>query len=85
MTLAWTGVWSEPEQQHFFIGRDMTEQKAAERRAQAGAARQQAVFNSAMIGIVTLNESGSIESLNPAPRDMFGSQPTSWRGATSAA
>ncbi len=23
--LAWTGVWSEPEQQHFFIGRDMTE------------------------------------------------------------
>ena len=25
VTLAWTGVWSEPEQQHFFIGRDMTE------------------------------------------------------------
>jgi len=23
--LAWTGVWSEPDQQHFFIGRDMTE------------------------------------------------------------
>lgn len=23
--LAWTGVWSEPEQQHFFIGRDMTD------------------------------------------------------------
>jgi PAS domain S-box-containing protein len=23
--LAWTGVWSDPEQQHFFIGRDMTE------------------------------------------------------------
>jgi PAS domain S-box-containing protein len=23
--LAWTGVWSEAEQQHFFIGRDMTE------------------------------------------------------------
>jgi PAS domain S-box-containing protein len=25
VTLAWKGVWSEPEQQHFFIGRDMTE------------------------------------------------------------
>jgi PAS domain S-box-containing protein len=25
VTLAWTGVWSEPEQRHFFIGRDMTE------------------------------------------------------------
>jgi PAS domain S-box-containing protein len=30
VTLAWTGVWSEPEQQHFFIGRDMTEQKLAQ-------------------------------------------------------
>jgi PAS domain S-box-containing protein len=25
VTLAWTGVWSEGEQQYFFIGRDMTE------------------------------------------------------------
>lgn len=30
--LAWTGVWSEPEQQHFFIGRDMTERIAQEER-----------------------------------------------------
>src|SRR5205823_10555004 len=28
----WTGVWSEAEQQHFFIGRDMTERIAAEER-----------------------------------------------------
>ncbi len=28
--LVWSGVWSEPEQRHFFFGRDMTEQKAAE-------------------------------------------------------
>jgi diguanylate cyclase (GGDEF)-like protein/PAS domain S-box-containing protein len=32
VTLAWTGVWSEPEQRHFFIGRDMTEAKAAEEK-----------------------------------------------------
>lgn len=30
--LTWTGVWSEPEQQHFFIGRDMTERIAAAER-----------------------------------------------------
>jgi diguanylate cyclase (GGDEF)-like protein/PAS domain S-box-containing protein len=30
--LAWSGVWSEPEQKHFFFGRDMTETKAAEER-----------------------------------------------------
>jgi diguanylate cyclase (GGDEF)-like protein len=28
--LAWSGVWSEPEQKHFFFGRDMTERKSAE-------------------------------------------------------
>ena len=30
VTLAWSGVWSDPEQRHFFVGRDMTERKAAE-------------------------------------------------------
>lgn len=28
--LAWSGVWSEPEQRFFFFGRDMTERKLAE-------------------------------------------------------
>jgi PAS domain S-box-containing protein len=32
VTLSWTGIWSEPEQQYFFIGRDMSELKEAERR-----------------------------------------------------
>jgi diguanylate cyclase (GGDEF)-like protein/PAS domain S-box-containing protein len=30
IALAWSGVWSEPEQKHFFFGRDMTEIKLAE-------------------------------------------------------
>jgi diguanylate cyclase (GGDEF)-like protein/PAS domain S-box-containing protein len=32
VTLAWSGVWSEPEQKHFFVGRDMTERRMAEDR-----------------------------------------------------
>ncbi|MBI3517699.1 MAG: PAS domain S-box protein [Proteobacteria bacterium] len=28
--LAWSGVWSEPDQRHFFTGRDMTERLVAE-------------------------------------------------------
>jgi PAS domain S-box-containing protein len=32
VTLWWTGVWSEPEGQYFFIGRDITEREEAERR-----------------------------------------------------
>ena len=30
MPLAWTGIWSEPDGQYFFIGRDMTERVALE-------------------------------------------------------
>jgi diguanylate cyclase (GGDEF)-like protein/PAS domain S-box-containing protein len=29
LTFAWSGVWSDEEQKHFFFGRDMTEQKLA--------------------------------------------------------
>src|SRR5665213_4422240 len=32
VTLAWSGVWSEPEQKHYFFGRDMTERKVAEEK-----------------------------------------------------
>jgi PAS domain S-box-containing protein len=35
-------------------------------------ARQEAIFSSPLIGILTLNESGSIESLNPAAERLFG-------------
>ena len=31
VSLSWSGMWSEPEQRHFFIGRDVTEQKRIER------------------------------------------------------
>lgn len=41
-------------------------------RIQATAARQQAIFDSAMDAIVTLNPSGSIESVNRAAEAMFG-------------
>ena len=31
-TLAWSGVWSEPEQQYYFTGRDVTKSKLAEEK-----------------------------------------------------
>jgi PAS domain S-box-containing protein len=30
VTLTWMGVWSEPVRRHFFVGRDLTEKRAAE-------------------------------------------------------
>jgi PAS domain S-box-containing protein len=70
--LAWMGVWSEAAQEHFFIGRDMTEQKATNDLVRQVSARQEAVFNCALFGILTLNESGSVETLNAAAERMFG-------------
>jgi len=32
ITLAWSGVWSEPEQRHFFTGRDVTERNIVEQK-----------------------------------------------------
>lgn len=32
LTLAWSGVWSEPEQKHFFTGRDVTERNLVENK-----------------------------------------------------
>src|SRR6185436_8167193 len=32
VALTWTGIWSESEQRHFFIGRDMTERRRLEQQ-----------------------------------------------------
>jgi PAS domain S-box-containing protein len=48
------------------------QQQAANEAVKQALTRQQAVFNSALIGIITLNEDGSIETLNPAAGTMFG-------------
>jgi PAS domain S-box-containing protein len=65
VTLAWTGVWSEPEQQHFFIGRDMTERIKLEHQL-SQAQRMEAIgqltggvahdFNNILTVIIGMNE-----------------------------
>lgn len=71
--LTWTGVWSEHEQQHFFIGRDMTERIAAEerlRRSQQLEAIGQLTggmahdFNN-LLGIII----GNLDLLREGPKD----------------
>jgi PAS domain S-box-containing protein len=71
--LTWTGVWSGAEEQHFFIGRDMTERIAAEdrlRRSQQLEAIGQLTggmahdFNN-LLGIII----GNLELLRDGPKD----------------
>jgi PAS domain S-box-containing protein len=39
VTLWWTGVWSDSEEQYFFIGRDVTEREKTERRVRESEAK----------------------------------------------
>ena len=50
VTLAWSGVWSEAEQKHFFIGRDRTEQTLAEEALRESEARLAAAQRIASVG-----------------------------------
>jgi PAS domain S-box-containing protein len=56
----------------WLVGRSLAERKLALRRSEDLAARQIAIFNSAKDGIIVINASGSIESLNPAAARLYG-------------
>lgn len=65
VTLAWTGVWSEPEHQHFFIGRDVTEQKLAEDKFRLA-------VEASPSGMVMIDASGAIVLVNAETERLFG-------------
>lgn len=56
----------------FLVARSQAAKQAALRRSQDLAARLEAIFDSAKDGMIVLNPSGSIESINPAAAAMFG-------------
>jgi PAS domain S-box-containing protein len=55
-----------------FSLRDIREQKWAEQALRDSETRMKAILDSAVDGIVTINERGDIESLNPAAQAIFG-------------
>ncbi len=55
-----------------FIVREMTERKQAEEAMRVSEARLQAIFDTAVDGIITIDERGIIERFNPAAEHMFG-------------
>jgi PAS domain S-box-containing protein len=63
--LAWTGLWSEPDQLYFFFGRDMTEQKLLEEKFQLA-------VESSPSGMVMLDAGGTIFLVNAETEKLFG-------------
>lgn len=55
VTLWWTGVWSEPEKQYFFIGRDITERIEQQRSLRESEARLTLAAEIAGTGLVMAN------------------------------
>jgi|GraSoiStandDraft_45_1057281.scaffolds.fasta_scaffold04378_5 PAS domain S-box-containing protein len=71
--LTWSGVWSEPEQKHFFFGRDMTERNAAEEKLEKARAFYNSIMESlpAMLLVKTAVD-GKVVLVNSAAEELLG-------------
>lgn len=72
VTLAWSGVWSEPEQRHFFIGRDMTESRHAREALHDSEQMALAIIDTAIDAFVQLDRAGAVIGWNRQAEAMFG-------------
>jgi PAS domain S-box-containing protein len=72
VTLNWTGVWSESEQLHFFIGRDMTAPKALEAAERNAKETLAAVIDASPVAIVCLTPDRKVLVWSHAAEQIFG-------------
>jgi PAS domain S-box-containing protein len=72
VTLAWSAVWSESEQRHFFIGRDMTESKKAAEELLDSERLARSIIDTTLDAIIQVNELGEVTEWNPQAEAMFG-------------
>ena len=72
VTLTWTGVWSEPEQRHFFIGRDATLRKRLEAAERAAKEMLAAVIDASPVAIACLSPDRTVTVWSRAAQQIFG-------------
>src|SRR3984893_8653897 len=70
--LAWSGVWSDPEQQHFFIGRDMTERNRLEETEHQAKEMLGAVIDASPIAIFCVAPDRRVMVWSRATEQIFG-------------
>jgi PAS domain S-box-containing protein len=72
VTLWWTGVWSAAEQQFFFIGRDVTDRVAMERRIREDASRLALAVEISEIGLASTAAAQTAASVNAQFNKIYG-------------
>jgi PAS domain S-box-containing protein len=70
--LSWSGVWSDPTEQYFFVGRDMTEQRSAEGKLRESNEMARAIVGNALDAIVQLDHTGKVIEWNPQAEAILG-------------
>jgi PAS domain S-box-containing protein len=70
--LLWSAQWSAQENCLFCIAHEITERKVAEELLKASEARVRLILEATPVGIISVNEEGSIQTGNPAVAAMFG-------------
>jgi PAS domain S-box-containing protein len=70
--LTWCGVWSESEQRHFFIGRDMTESEKTREALVNSEQMALGILETAIDGFIQLDNAGIVRDWNRQSQAMFG-------------
>jgi PAS domain S-box-containing protein len=72
VTLSWTGAWSQAEERHYFIGRDISEQKRLETAERAAKETLTAVINASPVAIICLAPDKTVMVWSRAAEKIFG-------------
>jgi PAS domain S-box-containing protein len=72
VVLSWMGVWSEPVQRHFFIGRDMTASRTAQQALLESEQMARGIVDTALDAFVQMDETGIIVDWNRQAEAIFG-------------
>jgi PAS domain S-box-containing protein len=72
VALTWMGTWSEPVRRHFFIGRDMTEMKAAQDALLESERMARRIIETALDAFVQIDDAGIVTDWNSQAEKIFG-------------
>ncbi len=72
VTLSWMGTWSEPVKRHFFVGRDMTENRLAQETLRESEQLARGIIDTALDAFIQIDEHGSILNWNSQAEAIFG-------------